>query len=182
MEESCKSEHTKVHENIRQQMMELFKQEDSRMFELFGKIQRNAQLCEMLDYTQTDDIELSGSRWRLMLRLLIEEHLGNTDGITPTELSHSQRVSKNTISALLRGLEVHNLIQRNLDPKDLRVFRIQLTDKGRELIRKAAPSRVDAINRMFSSLNKDEQLQLLTLLNKLHTSLVAQAYPQHHSK
>lgn len=182
MKESCKSDHTNVHENIRQQMMELFKLEDSRMFELFGKIQRNAQLCETLDYTQTDDIELSGSRWRLMLRLLIEEHLGTTEGITPTELSHSQNVSKNTISALLRGLEVQNLIQRNLDPSDLRVFRIQLTDKGRDLIRKAAPSRVVAINRMFSGLSKEEQLQLLTLLNKLHASLITQAHPQHHNE
>ncbi len=183
MDKPCKPDHKAMHEQIRQKMMALFELEDTSMFELFGKIQRVAQMCEVLDYTQSGDVELSGPRWRLMLRLLIEEQLGNNEGVTPTILSHSQRVSKNTISSLLRSLEEQNLISRNLDPNDLRVFRIQLTDNGRDLIHASAPDRVAALNRMFSGLNPEEQAQLIALLDKLHQSLIDQVHSQqiHHA-
>jgi DNA-binding MarR family transcriptional regulator len=174
MEKPCKVDHKKFEELLHQRAMELFEVEDATVFELFGKIQRVAQLCEILDYAQGDEITLSGPRWRIMLRLMIDEKIGVTEGVTPTMLSHSQRVSKNTISALLRGLEEQELIKRNLDPDDLRVFRIQLTDKGRDLIRKSAPDRIESLNRMFSTLTQDEKKQLLDLLEKLHQSLISQ--------
>ncbi len=108
-----------------------------------------------------------------MLRLLFEEQMGSPEGITPTVLSHSQRVSKNTISALLRGLEEQGLIQRNLDPKDLRVFRIQLTPTGRNLIMATAPGWVNDLNQMVSGLTPQEREQLFTLVNKLQHSLMS---------
>lgn len=174
MEKPCKVDHKKFDEQLRQKLMVVFGLEESTAFELFGKIQRVAQLCEILDYTQGDEIELSGPRWRIMLRLLMDEQFGNTEGLTPTMLSHSQRVSKNTISALLRGLEEQELIKRDLDTNDLRVFRIQLTERGRDLIHKSAPDRIESLNRMFSSLTKDEKTRLLDLLEKLHQSLMTQ--------
>ncbi len=162
--------------------MELFAMDDTLLLDLLIKIQRSAQLCDMLDYTITDGIELSGPRWRLMSRLYIDEQLDNKDGTTPTVLSLSQRVSKNTISSLLRSLEEQELIQRNLDPVDRRVFRIQLTDKGRSLILKSAPYRVAALNTMFSGLSKNEKENLLALLDKLHQSLINQVHARQFSE
>jgi DNA-binding MarR family transcriptional regulator len=176
MEKPCKMDHKKFDEQLRQKTMELFEIDDTTVFELFGKIQRVAQLCEILDYTQGDEITLSGPRWRIMLRLLMDEKFGNTEGVTPTMLSHSQRVSKNTISALLRGLEEQELIKRDLDANDLRVFHIQLTDKGRELIHKSMPDRIESLTRMFSCLPQSEKRQLLDLLEKLHQSLISQVH------
>lgn len=176
MNTSCNSDIHRRHEEIRQKLMELFAMNDTLLLDLLIKIQRSAQLCDLLDYTNTDGIELSGPRWRLMSRLYIEEQLGNGDGVTPTVLSFSQRVSKNTISSLLRSLEQQELIQRNLDTADRRVFRIQLTETGRSLIQKSAPGRVAALNTMFSGLNNDEKRNLLALLDKLHQSLVNQVH------
>ena len=150
--------------------------DDTMLLDLLIKLQRAAQMCDMLDTTVTDGIELSGPRWRLMSRLYIEEKLGSLEGITPTVLSLSQRVSKNTISALLRGLEEQDLIHRNLDPVDRRVFRIQLTEKGRSLILKSAPGRVEGLKAIFSGLNREEKGQLLSLLEKLHGSLLNQVH------
>src|SRR5690348_9551059 len=49
---------------------------------------------------------LSGARLGLLIRLMAEEEYGSDAlGISPTHLSRCQQVSKNTISALLRGLE-----------------------------------------------------------------------------
>jgi DNA-binding MarR family transcriptional regulator len=126
-----------------------------------------AHMCE-----PPDDKDLSGPRWRIMLHLLGQEHGGNTAGPTPTDLSNTQRVSKNTISALLRGLEEQGLIQRTLDPADYRVFRIQLTQAGREMIYATGPKRLKRLNQMASGLTREERTQLMALLEKLHRSML----------
>ncbi len=157
--------------HINQYMKQLFNIEDARGLELIIAIQRIAHLSEALESQFSGEMELSGPRMRLMMRLLAEEKMGNLEGITPTELSHFQRVSKNTISALLRGLEEQGLIRRNLDTDDLRVFRIQLTDAGREMVLETAPKRIAGLNRIFAEMDPFELDQLSTLLEKLYRTL-----------
>jgi DNA-binding MarR family transcriptional regulator len=152
--------------HMRSTMKNLFGVEDTSGVELFSMLRHMAHMCE-----PPDDKDLSGPRWRIMLHLLGQEHTGNSAGPTPTDLSHNQRVSKNTISALLRGLEEQGLIQRTLDPTDYRVFRIQLTQAGRELIHATAPLRLAHMNRMASGLTREERVQLMALLEKLHQSM-----------
>lgn len=164
-----------LREHLRSYVKNFFDLEDTSGIEIFSMIQILANLSENLGVQLGDDIELSGPRWRLMLRLLIEEKRGNAQGITPTALSHSQRVSKNTISALLRGLEDQGLIRRNLDAKDFRVFRIQLTDTGREWIIKSAPRRIEGLNRLLADLLPEEREQLAGLLMKLSHSMMAKS-------
>jgi DNA-binding MarR family transcriptional regulator len=130
--------------------------------------------------TQYDTLgapELSGPRWGLLMRLLVEEELGNA-GVTPTYLSRCQNVSKNTISALLRGLEEHGLVDRQLDAADRRIFRIQLTPAGRALALKTGPERAHMLNRMVSGLEPEERQQLLGLLEKLHRCMLAITTPE----
>lgn len=110
---------------------------------------------------------ISGPRWFLLMRLLDEESHGNQEGITPTMLSQARNVSKNTISALLRGLEDQELIERNLDKSDRRIFRIRLTEKGREITKQISPLRLLKINNLANGLKKDEREQLIRLLGKL---------------
>jgi DNA-binding MarR family transcriptional regulator len=118
---------------------------------------------------------ISAPRWALLMRLAAEEDHGNHE-TTPTELSRSQNVTKNTISALLRGLEDQGLISRELDADDRRVFRIRLTPAGRELLRSTAPQRIAQLNQFASHLNSQEQNQLIDLLGKLYCSLVKEMH------
>lgn len=150
----------------------LFDIDDTSGIELFIMLQRVARLSRVLDAQLSDDVELSGQRWRLLLLLLIEETRGNTAGLNPTVLSRSQRVSKNTVSALLRGLEAQGLIQRAIDSSDLRAFRIQLTPAGREYLYTTTPRRLESLNRLLSALDPQEQAQLTRLLEKLQLSLL----------
>ena len=60
--------------------------------------------------------------------------------MSPTHLSRCQSVSKNTISSLIGGLEEQGLVERELDRDDKRVFRIHLTDAGRQAVRRPRPS------------------------------------------
>jgi DNA-binding MarR family transcriptional regulator len=159
-----------------QTLITLFKIEDASGIEIFTMIHRITHLSPMLDSQPSDELDISGPRWRLMLSLLIQEQFGYTEGITPTVLSHAQRVSKNTISALLRGLEEQGLIQRNLDPKDLRIFRIQLTQAGRELLLNTAPKRLERLNQLVSGLSPQERAQIKQLLEKLLNSLSTQLH------
>ncbi len=115
---------------------------------------------------------LSGPRLVLLVRLLAEERCGAVDGISPTRLSHHQRVSKNTISALLRGLEAQGFIERALDPADRRGFKIRLTDAGRQIIQAVAPKHFEFMDGLAAGLTAEERTQLAQLLEKLHRSLV----------
>lgn len=83
--------------------------------------------------------QISEQRWRLLLRLLLEEQHGNPH-VNPTHLANTQQVSKNTISSLLRSLEEQRLIERTLDQDDRRQFHIRLTEAGRQLVRDSARS------------------------------------------
>jgi DNA-binding MarR family transcriptional regulator len=173
MEPNCKPDHEALHARLHEQIKKLFNVEDTSGIEMMMTLQRVAYLSEVLESQLSGEVELSGPRMRLMVRLLMEEQMGNQEGISPTSLSHYQRVSKNTISSLLRGLEEQGLIRRNLDSQDLRVFRIQLTDAGRELILRTAPGRVAGLNQILSGLTKDEAMQLKALLEKLQRTLMA---------
>ena len=73
---------------------------------------------------------LSVARMQLLVRLLVERNLGNTEGISPSGLSKFLRVSRNTVSALLNGLEEQGLIERELHPTDRRQFLIRITAAG----------------------------------------------------
>ena len=170
------NEQEQVSAHLRHHIKALFAIEDTSGIELFSLIHLLSNLSEALECQQCGSDELSGPRWRLMVRLFAEESLGNREGVTPTSLSHFQRVSKNTISSLLRGLEDQGLIQRTLDPQDYRLFRIQLTQAGRDLIRTTAPERLAGLNRMAACLDVAEREQLVDLLEKLQHSLMATAH------
>ncbi len=158
-------------EHIQEHVRVLTGVEDTSGLELVAMIRGLANLYEMAEVPPEAGLDLSGPRWLLLLRLMAEEHEGNRDGLTPTGLSHFQNVSKNTISSLLRGLEDQGLIQRAIDPDDKRLFRIQLSERGRSLMAVAAPQRIRYLNCLVSGLTGDEKEQLFTLLGKLYHSV-----------
>lgn len=147
--------------------------DDPSGVEVISLIHWASNLCDALEARACDESGLSGPRFAVLMRLFAEEAHGHPEGLTPTSLSRFQSVSKNTISALLRGLEEQGLIQRTLDPQDYRVFRIQLTDAGRDLVKATAPQRMRTVNDLASGLTAEERERLIDLLGKLLRSLKA---------
>ena len=117
------------------------------------------------------DENLSGPRWRILLHLFMAEEMG-APGVSPTELSQARNVSKNTISSLLRSLEEQGLVTRAVSPSDRRSFVIQLTEKGRDLVRERSPQHLAYLNELASDLTLEERQQLILLLQKLYKSIV----------
>lgn len=140
-------------------------------FEISGMIRILANMYENAGPAHSGSIDLSGPRLKLLFLLLSEERRGNTAGITPSELSRHQNVTRNTISSLLRGLETQGLIERTLDFNDRRLFHIRLTPTGRELITHTAPELISFMNRLSIGLKPAEQTLLLDLLGKLMGSI-----------
>jgi DNA-binding MarR family transcriptional regulator len=157
--------------SMRLAIQELTGETETGGIELSSLIHLLANLYESAEVPPGSQLDLSGPRWGLLMRLQFEEARGNCSGITPTNLSRVQSVSKNTISALLRGLEDQGLIQRTLDPQDRRLFRIQLTPHGREVVHQQAPARVRHLNRLTQGLTDTERQELTELMWKLFSSI-----------
>jgi len=145
---------------------------DAHGMEVLRLVHMVANTYENVMAARMHDDKLSAPRWRLLLRLMLEEQRG-APCVHPTQLSKSQHVSKNTISAHLRSLEEQGLIERELDPDDRRQFRIRLSGVGRTLIRNATPGHMAFLNQLTAELTPDEREQLKALLAKLHRSLLA---------
>jgi DNA-binding MarR family transcriptional regulator len=158
---------------ILKEIKQIFQLEDTRGIEFISLLQQATHLSMEMDCQGFSEKDISGPRWALMLYLYVEEISGSPTGLTPTKLSDNRHVSKNTISALLRGLEAQGLVQRQLDPKDLRHFFIHLTPAGREMVQQNAADRIVRLNRMVSGITQEEFDQLKTLLGKYVVSLKA---------
>jgi DNA-binding MarR family transcriptional regulator len=101
--------------------------------------------------------------------------MGNDQGLLPSELSRFLGVSRNTVSALLNGLEEQGLIERHLHPTDRRQFLIRITPGGHDLVCARAPEFGAFVASMFEVLSLEERATLLALLDKLYESLRDQA-------
>lgn len=145
--------------------------------ELLRAVRIVNNLYDVIFSERLRDDQLSGPRWGLLMRLYMEEGSGNSTGLSPSQLSHHQHVSKNTVSALLRGLEDQGLIERRLDQEDRRSFTIHLTALGRSQIRNNAPQHIEYLNQLCAGLQPNESRMLLELLGRLRTSLMQHAAP-----
>ncbi len=162
-------------QSVRAAIREAVGDVDTGGLELARLVKMVANLYDVIHDEHLRAADLSGPRLRLLIRLWAEEAHGTTQGTAPTHLSRSQNVSKNTISALLRGLEEQGLIERTLCTEDRRSFRIRLTDAGRSLVQATAPAYLAYLNQLSAGLAAPERQQLLGLLQKLYKSLTARA-------
>ncbi len=163
-----------ISQRIHAHLFDLTGRQDLQGVEIAGLIRRLANAYEIYHERHMVDCDLSGPRLGLLMRLEWEERRGNQNGVTPTALSRNQRVSRNTISALLSGLESKGLIERRLDPDDRRAFRIRLTEPGRRIVKEHAPRMIDHHNRLAAALSPEEQNQLIDLLARLYAGLTAE--------
>lgn len=112
---------------------------------------------------------LSWAKFRLLLDLQRNEREGKTQGLQPSELSEMQGLSRNTISALIAGLEQDGLISRELHPTDRRKFVIRLLPEGHQLLKLKLDTEFQFLTECFSAFTPDERETLLDLLTRLNT-------------
>lgn len=172
MSEEKKADFEKMGQYFEKYMKKLAGTDNIQGLELVGSIRRLGNFYDAIFNQINSDSDLSFQRLAILMRLYIDDQIGNSKGITPTILSHFQKVSKNTISSLLRGLEEQGLLRRENDPLDRRSYRLKITEDGREMVKELAPHHVEYMNSLSSDLSVDEKEQLIVLLKKLLQSLL----------
>jgi len=109
--------------------------------------------------------------------LLMQLYLADEKGLTPSECAERADVTKATITGLLDGLERDGLVRRLPDVTDRRMLRLQLTDKGRDLLSQMLPDHFCRTTDLMANLTDSEKKTLIKLLNKVRTGTSAMLDP-----
>ncbi|MEW6245633.1 MAG: MarR family transcriptional regulator [Nitrospirota bacterium] len=97
--------------------------------------------------------------------------LGDTDGMTCSELSEATLTTKGTLTGVLDRLAAKGLIRRDDVAGDRRCIKIRLTDKGDALFRKTFAAHIAFLRPYFErALTRKEADQLCTLLSRIRDS------------
>lgn len=103
---------------------------------------------------------------------LVVSNLAVRDGITQLDLVNATHLRASTISVILKNLEDVGIVERRKDKNDLRVLRVYLTDKGKE-IDKNNIARLKATDALaLSGLDDNEKKELMRLLKKIRNNLL----------
>src|SRR5438477_6077188 len=94
--------------------------------------------------------------------------VGSAEGISQQELANALLVTKGNVCQLLDKMEGSGLLERRPDG---RVNRLFLTDQGRQVHDEVVPQHDALLAEQFSTLNEDEQRELLRLLRQLDHAL-----------
>jgi MarR family 2-MHQ and catechol resistance regulon transcriptional repressor len=88
-------------------------------------------------------------------------------------------VSRPNVTGLIDGLVSEGLVKRVGHPQDRRMIFAQLTEQGKNFMRRFAPFHFQIVNAAMSTLTKQEKRQLVILLDKLRIHIHQLELPQH---
>jgi len=114
---------------------------------------------------------LSWSKLFILLWLRAIQEAGER-GLNPSELSEHLAVTRNTVSALLGGLERQGYITRELDPEDKRRFVIRLTPAGWDAVEGSSEPLFRHLQTLFSSMNSEQRIALVHGLVELQQAII----------
>jgi MarR family 2-MHQ and catechol resistance regulon transcriptional repressor len=101
--------------------------------------------------------------------------LGDTEGMTCSELSAATLVTKGTLTGVLDRLEKKGLIRRTTVKNDRRCIKIRLTEAGQGVFRKTFAAHTAFLRPYFeTALSQKEAEQLRSVLLRLRDSFLKQ--------
>ena len=118
---------------------------------------------------RTDRV-LAGHGVRVGQQIVLEA-LWREDGLTPGELARRIGVETPTVVRGVGRMEAAGLVVRRDDPRDGRLVRVYLTDRGRELERIIPQAEDTIIEEAFSGFSMKEREQLTRLLSRVLENL-----------
>ena len=127
-----------------------------RFYHRFGK-DYNAQFAPLLEETG-----LSMGEMNLLL------FLANNPGLdTARDVTEYRGIAKSQVSASVEQLSRQEILRRCPDASDRRVVHLALTEKGKQLARRAQKRQDESWEAAMSVLTPQEQAQLGAILEKL---------------
>jgi len=107
-----------------------------------------------------------------MNALMMIKHVGGMPGLSQAEIGKRMIVTAGNITRLIDRLEREGLAERVLQPKDRRVRRIRITQKGSDLLDKVWPVYIKEVDRILSVLPAREAVTVNELLGKVRKGLL----------
>ena len=96
------------------------------------------------------DLGLTSSQFDVVVTL------GNTDGISMTDLAEKTLVTKGTLTGIIDRLEKKGLVARVVPPENRRSFIIVLTPKGEQTFNTVFPAHITYLKERFDRLSPEE--------------------------
>ena len=93
--------------------------------------------------------------------------LGDTSGLTCSEITDRTLITKGTLTGVIDRLEQKGLVQRWGDDNDGRRIIVTLTKAGERVYRREFPRYVEAMNQRFDQLSRRDKANLTSLLGKV---------------
>ncbi len=88
-----------------------------------------------------------------------------------SEIAEYFRIELPSATSLLNKLHQMELVERQADPKDRRLVRINLTDQGKSLLKQVMDERSKKVAKMLSYLSGEDKKQLFRILRTLSVEL-----------
>ena len=113
-----------------------------------------------------------------LIRFIVLQALGcNEEGLKPTELADWTQTERHNITTLIDRMTKDGLITVRKNPHDKRSVIVNLTDKGRELLKRSTPVAVAIVDQMMSSISEKDTAILEKIMRVMrrnaHQGLVA---------
>lgn len=104
-----------------------------------------------------------------MVVLFCIKHAGTpkSPGVKISEISRTLKVANPTVTQLISGLEAKGLVLRTMDPSDRRAVRVNLTNKGEDVVGKASDTFFESFNGLVDYLGEADSIKLAELLDKV---------------
>ncbi|MBQ8003347.1 MAG: MarR family transcriptional regulator [Clostridia bacterium] len=96
----------------------------------------------------------------------ILKYLSENDGCKQSEIAQREHVSAATTTVMLQTMEKNGLIQRKSDENDLRIMRVYITDKGRQMQKKCDEAIENMEKEIYEGFTPDEIETFKMLLTK----------------
>ena len=96
----------------------------------------------------------------------ILKYLSLNDGCKQSEIAKREHLTAATVTVMLQTMEKNGLIERKSDENDLRIMRVYITPKGRELQEKCDEAIENMEKEIYADFTADEIELFKTLLTK----------------
>ena len=100
-------------------------------------------------------------------QLLLLEAVVKLDTSTPSNIAREVQLSQATVTNLVDRMERNELVLRQKSTADKRVVEVQLTEKGRQMVKRAPEPLQAGFLREYRKLQRWEQHQLIASMQKV---------------
>ncbi|MBD1851559.1 MarR family transcriptional regulator [Leptolyngbya sp. FACHB-711] len=125
---------------------------------------RTYQAFSSIDEAQIRTYGLTASQFDVIATL------GNTDGMTMSDLAEKTLVTKGTLTGIVDRLEAKQLVRREVPEGDRRCFKVVLTAAGEALFHDIFPNHMAFLQERFDRLETSELELLRVLLGRVRSA------------